>query len=383
MVTLLKSINLAVSIVFLVCYFYQILYMPLVIFFRKRLTARKKKGKVKIHDLAVLICARNEEKVIGDLMDSLRGQTYPRDKTHVFVLADNCADGTAQIARAAGAVVYERQNEEKIGKGYALEELLSRLKEDFPEGFDGYLVFDADNLLDPEYIRRMNECFCDGNDVITGYRNSKNFGPDWISACHALWFLRESRYLNHAHFLIGASCAVSGTGFFFSRAVAEEIGLWPYHLLTEDLEFSADRIVRGKKIAFCPEAVVYDEQPVTFRQSWLQRKRWAKGYLEVLRKYGGRLFRGALRGSFSCFDALMNIAPAYFLSLVSVACNTALAVPAVIRGEGFLPALAAVSGLVLGCLGLSLVVGAVTAITEWRVIRAPARHKIKAILTFP
>ena len=95
--------------------------------------------------------------------------------------------------------------------------------------------------------------------MITSYRSSKNYGGNWISAGYALWFLRESRYLNHARNIIHFSCAVSGTGFFFSRKIADEINGWPYHLLTEDIEFSVDQITKGIKIAFCEKAVLYDE----------------------------------------------------------------------------------------------------------------------------
>ena len=122
----------------------------------------------------------------------------------------------------------------------------------------------------------MNVTFSQGYDIITCYRNSKNYGDNWISAGYGLWFLRESRYLNLARMRLGSSCGVSGTGFLFSAAVlALQGGGWPFHLLTEDIEFTIDHVVRGVRIGYCPEAIVYDEQPVSFRQSWAQRLRWS------------------------------------------------------------------------------------------------------------
>lgn len=167
----------------------------------------------------------------------------------------------------------------------------------------------------------MNKTFSEGNDVITSYRNSKNYGDNWISAGYALWFLRESRYLNNARDLIGTSCMVSGTGFLFSRKIAENINDWPFHTLTEDIEFSADLIVNGYRIAFCPAAEFYDEQPTGFAQSWRQRLRWSKGYLQIFKKYGKRMIKGCMKGNFSCFDMTMSIMPAFILSAMSVTLN--------------------------------------------------------------
>jgi hypothetical protein len=153
-------------------------------------------------------------------------------------------------------------------------------------GFDGYIVFDADNILSPDYIEQMNRTFSDGHDIITSYRNSKNFGDTWISAGYALWYLRESRYLNHARYRLHTSCAVGGTGFLFSQKVIDELGGWPFHMLVEDIEFSIHEITKGRKIAFCPDAILYDEQPTGFLQSWRQRERWCKGGLQVFTHYG-------------------------------------------------------------------------------------------------
>lgn len=164
-------------------------------------------------------------------------------------------------------MVYTRFNREKVGKGYALEQLLLHIEEDYPKVYDGFFVFDADNVLDCRFVEEMNRTFSDGYEVVTSYRNSKNYGDNWISAGYALWFIRESRYLNNSRMLLGTSCAVSGTGFLFSRQVMESTNGWKFHLLTEDIEFSVHHILQGRKIGFCADAVLYDEQPVTFRQS--------------------------------------------------------------------------------------------------------------------
>lgn len=375
----LNIINLIIGIVFFLCYAYQFFYIPVVLL-RRRASAPVKSEP---HRYAVLICARNEQAVIGDLIASIRSQTYDQSLISIFVLADNCTDDTALIARCAGATAYERFNTQQIGKGYALQTLLHYLDRDYPDGFDGYFVFDADNLLAPDYMERMNETFSAGHEIITSYRNSKNYGDNWISAGYALWFLRESRYLNHARHLLGTSCAVSGTGFLFSRKVLQEIGSWPFHLLTEDIEFSIHQITRGRKVAFCPDAVLYDEQPTSFRQSWRQRQRWAKGYIQVFQHYGRDLVRGIFRGSFSCFDMSMNIMPAFFLSAVSIACNVLSIVVGLMSGGTAAAALMAVARLLMGVYGTLFVLGLITTITEWDAIHTSAGKKILAVFTFP
>ena len=377
----LKTINFIISVVFFVCYAYQFLYIPAVLWLRRRRAALP--AAPASNHYAILICARNEAAVIGDLLASLRAQTYPRELLTVYVLADNCTDDTARIAREGGAVVYERFNRQQVGKGYALQTLLTHIARDVPAGYDGYFVFDADNLLSPDYIEQMNRTFSAGHDIITSYRASKNYGDNWISAGYALWFLRESRYLNHARSLLGTSCAVSGTGFLFSRAVLEETGPWPFHLLTEDIEFSIHEILQGRKIAFCPDAVLYDEQPTTFRQSWRQRLRWSKGYLQVFQRYGTRLLGGVLRGNFSCFDMSMAIMPAFVLSTVSIASNLALAVWGVWTGGSILIALQSLGQMLLSMYLTLFVIGAITTVTERRHIHTGRARRVLYVLTFP
>ena len=144
----LRVIDYLIAILFTLCYAYQFLYIPIPWFVKKRSSEKP----LVYHDFAVLICARNEAAVIGDLLDSLRHQTYPAEKLHLFVMADNCTDATAAIAESCGAKVYTRFDKTNVGKGYALQVLMDCLKRDYPAGFDGYFVFDADNLLEPDYI---------------------------------------------------------------------------------------------------------------------------------------------------------------------------------------------------------------------------------------
>ena len=257
-----EMINFIIMCLFFACYVYQFVYIPIAWLPRKKETLH-----APMHRFAVLIAARNEEAVIGKLIDSIKAQSYPGRLVKIFVAADNCTDATAEAARSHGAEVYERYDMTRRGKGYALDFLLREIKLRGHGRFDGYIVLDADNVLDRDFILHMNETFSAGHDIVTCYRSSKNYGDNWISAGYALWFLRESRYLNSARARLGSSCGVSGTGFLFSQAVLDaQGGGWPFHLLTEDIEFTIDNVTRGMKVGYCPDAIAYDEQPISFRQ---------------------------------------------------------------------------------------------------------------------
>lgn len=235
----------------------------------------------------------------------------------------------------------------------------------------------------PSYVRQINKTFSAGYDVVTGYRNAKNYGDNWISCGYGLWFLREAQYLNRPRAVLGASCGVSGTGFLFSRRILEQCGGWNFFLLTEDIEFTAHCIVNGKKIGYCSTAVFYDEQPTDFRQSVRQRMRWVQGYLQVLCRYGAKLIKGCFGGSFSCFDMLMSIAPAAILAWVSVLINVAAAVFRVVNGADVLTVVFSIGQSLLNLCLTVFLLGLITTISEWKQIHCSAGRKLLAVVTFP
>ena len=373
-----EKINFIIMCVFFVCYSYQFLYIPVA------LAAKKKPRAVAAptRSVAVLIAARNEQAVIGELIDSIRAQSYPQELIDIFVGADNCTDSTAEIARSHGAQVFERHSREGVGKGYVLNFILRKLA-GLGRYYDAYIVIDADNILDENFISAICSRLDDGYDIVTCYRNSKNYGDNWVSAGCGLWFLRESRYLNGARATLGSSCAVSGTGFVFSRQALERCGGWYFFLLTEDIEFTIDNVVSGVKIGYCPDAVIYDEQPVAFRQSWRQRMRWSRGYIQVFARYAARLFRGVAHGSFSCYDMAMSIMPAAVLTGLSVVVNVGAAIANLVQGGQWAALGASVGQTLLSLYATLFVVGAITTVTEWKNIRCSSGKKVFYTFTFP
>ena len=389
MLAFVKQFNMILAVVLTLAYFYQLVYLFIGLTRRKRRTAEK---EVRLHRYAAVISARNEANVIGELIQSLKEQNYPAELLDVYVVADNCTDDTAAVSRAAGAIVYERFNNVQVGKGYAMDYLFHRLEAEGRKDYDGFFVFDADNYVDPGFVAAMNRTFDSGEyDALTCYRNSRNFGDNWISAGYGLWFLREARFLNAPRMALGTNCHVSGTGFLVSARAVEENGGWPYHLLTEDIEFSVSCAIQGRRIGYCEDAVIYDEQPVTFKQSWDQRLRWSKGFYQVDMKYGMGLvkncFRGGRRG-FSCYDMLMTVAPGMLLTLLGIVFNAVILL-ACLNEPAYIAKL--VIDETLGFLGMAVVnfylglflFGVMTTITEWKSIRIPARQKILYLFTFP
>lgn len=267
---------------------------------------------------AVLISARNEEKVIGNLIRSIQNQTYPSKLIDIWIVADNCTDKTAQVARVLGCHVIERFNKEQIGKGYALQYLLqTMMATGDAKKYDAFFIFDADNLLDKNYIAEMNKARQAGFEALTSYRNSVNLSENWISSGAALWFVRESRFLNSTRAALGTSCHVGGTGFMFSRRIMERNDGWKFHLLTEDMEFTMDCILHGDRIGFCGSAMFFDEQPVDFKTSWNQRVRWSKGFLQVFRYYGKVMAQWAIKErDFSAVDVTLMVCPFMVISVL-------------------------------------------------------------------
>lgn len=375
-----KNVDMIIGVIMIALYFYQLIYF-LIPFVKKD----KPHKETKFHKFAVLISARNEENVIATLVDSIHHQDYPQELIDIYVVADNCDDKTAEAAEKAGAIVFVRNDKTKLGKGYALDYALNRIfRENGEDFYDGFFVFDADNILDTNYISAMNRTFSDGHRIITSYRNSTNYGTNWITAGYALWYIRESKFLNYPRMLLGSGCAISGTGFLVHRDVIKRIGGWKYFLLTEDIEFSIANAIAGEKIAYCHDAILYDEQPQTFKQSWTQRLRWARGFLQVFKHYGKDLIKSTVkRRSGTCYDMTITIIPALFLTLLIVIVNAAAIVVGICTGEEWQTLAITLLQWLMGGYLMLFAMGFMTLITEKKRIHTSTAKKIKYLFTFP
>lgn len=275
----------------------------------------------------VIIPARNESRVIGNLIESIHQQTYDQSLIDIFVIADNCTDNTATIARELGCRVYERFDTTKVRKGYALEFLFNHIQRDFGiTSFDGYFIFDADNLLQPQFIYEMNKAFVENKNIVTSYRNTKNFETNIISSAYGIHFYSRTVYNHRPRQKINSGTHLSGTGFVISSHLIKDG--WRYHTLTEDSELTMCISAENIKIGYCEAAVHYDEQPTNFSTALRQRIRWTRGRLIVFLKTCKRLFLGIFKHkSFTNYDLLMYIFP---YSLVTFVLNLIYAVAGII-----------------------------------------------------
>ncbi|MCW2276730.1 cellulose synthase/poly-beta-1,6-N-acetylglucosamine synthase-like glycosyltransferase [Heliophilum fasciatum] len=269
----------------------------------------KKKEKVVAppsKQFALVVAAHNEQAVIGPLVENLKQMDYPRELYEIFIIADNCTDQTAAIAREAGAEVYERFNRQQRGKGYALEWMFEKIFR-MERQFDAVVIFDADNLVKANFLTEMNNKLMEGHQIVQCYLDSKNPFDNWVTATFSIAFWHCNRLLQLARYNIGLSNILGGTGMCITTKLLREYG-WGATSLTEDLEFSMKALMNGIKTVWAHEAVIYDEKPLTFMQSWNQRKRWAQGHVDIFLRYFPKLvWKGITTGDFRMLDGAMHL----------------------------------------------------------------------------
>ncbi len=343
-----------------------------------------------MHSYGIVIAARNEGRVIGHLLDSIHRQNYDMSRVKVFVVADNCEDDTAAICRAHGAIVYERFDKQKMRKGYALEFLFQNIERDFGiQSLDGYVVFDADNLLHPNYLAEINKAFDSGADIAVGYRNIKNFGRNPISSAYGIHFYRSTMQLHRPRARLGLPTHIAGTGYVLhARLLANG---WHYTSLTEDTQFTLTSIAQGKHIAFCEAAEFYDEQPYQIRVMIRQRIRWAKGRLFCFFRCAGSLFQGIFKkptgGSrLACYDMFFYALPKALLSatlsLLFTLISAIVVGVSMPQGGALSAALRLLSTLAQSYAGFVLI-GALTVIRERKHIKCSSPKLLLYVFTFP
>lgn len=332
-----------------------------------------------------LIVARNEEIVIGDLIDSIKAQQYPQELIRVFVLADNCTDNTAAIAKEHGAITFINQIPNPVGKGLALKRLI-QLRNEYPGvQSDGVFFFDADNIVDAAFTKRMNDAFLNQETILIGYRGSKNFGNNATSMGSSIIFFREAHFLHHARNRLGLSTHINGTGFMVPNHIVKHEP-WEAFSLIEDVEFTILQLIKERKVVFVREAKFYDEQPIHAEVSFKQRLRWIKGSIQIFFLHAGKLLGSLMKKfRFAKIDLLLWITPFPSVIVILTLVNLTLTQIELIQASEsinwltFLP----IYQWLMNYLGVALVIAFMTVVASWKEVNASTFKKIWGIVTFP
>ncbi len=259
---------------------------------------------------AILVPARNEEAVIGQLCNSLHAMSYPKELFRIYVAPNNCTDNTEAVARRHGAHIFKAQGN-ITSKGQVLSQMVDALlKED---AYDAVCVFDADNLVHPDFLQQMNNAVASGTQAAQAFRDSKNPGDTAVSTAGSAWWWTLSRFLNGGREALGLSALVNGSGFMVSCRLLRKMGGWHTKTMTEDYEFTALCVLHGQRVHYVPSAVIYDEQPLLFTETVKQRKRWCTGGAQSARLLLGRLLHSGLQNRSA---VILDVALVYLMPIL-------------------------------------------------------------------
>lgn len=277
----------------------------------------------KLHKYAVVIAARNEEKVIASLIRSLLNQNYPEELLDIFVVCHNCTDGTKEVAENCGGGARVKtievfdDNKKRKRKGYALKAGFDVILKDYPE-YEGFFVFDADNVVSSDFVKEMNNAFDSGVKVCQGYRNSKNLEDNAVAGVNGLFFLRDCRFNAHARTFIHSSAMIFGTGFLFARELIEDRG-WTAFNFSEDAEFTMQLVLKKQRVQYVAKAEFFDEQPTSFIESMQRQARVGRGIFKLFFQYGYKLLgRFFISFNFKYLDMFLSLlyAPVSMLCVI-------------------------------------------------------------------
>lgn len=294
----------------------QILYVILCFLPYKKFKPAKTK-----HKFGIIICARNEESVIGDTIKCLLKQNYPKELFDIFVFAHNCTDNTAKIAREAGAIAFELNDTtpEHCRVSYALKYGFEKILAEH-DNYDAFIRFDADNVIHPDYITKMNDALDAGYHVARGYNNSKNLTQNVYTGISGIWYLRDCRFSSHSRKALNVNQFLVGSGMMLSSEIVHKDGGWTKAMgLIEDQEFAIKQLYDGYKSTYVKEAIVYEDQPSTFMDTLNRNIRIGKGSWNLFWSDGfkclGKFF---VKWDFSYLDTFLTL---FFIPIAVLFCT--------------------------------------------------------------
>lgn len=273
---------------------------------------KNNKGK-----FAILIPARDESRVIEELLNSILNQTRKINSDDVYVIVEEESDKTVELVKNKNMNIIFRHDLSKKRKGYALDDAIKEILEQ-KKHYDAYFIFDADNVLDKDYIKNMEKAYEDGYDIGIGYRNTKNGNDSVIAAASSLTFSMINTLGNEHKTKCNNTLTISGTGFYIKGDIIEKLGGYPFNSLTEDYELTLYATLNDLTTTYVKNAIFFDEQPVKYNITINQRTRWIKGFFEARKKYIPLLLKKEINKNFSSsFHQIMGVTP-YILLIIGL-----------------------------------------------------------------
>ena len=300
----------SIGLIFIISAFILLIYSYLVMP-RCYLKPKKYNNKKRY---CILIPARYESKVINNLLLSITKQTTKINPKDIYIIVESIKDKTVDIAKQYNMNIILRENLSLKRKGYALNDAVTYiLKKQIH--YDAYFIFDADNILDKDFIKNMEKSINEGYDIGIGYRNTKNSNT-LVSASSALTFSMINTMLNERKNKYHNNLTISGTGYYIKGSIIEEWNSFPFHSLTEDYELTLYAILHNLTTTYNKKAIFYDEQPDNFNVSLKQRTRWVKGYFEARKKYINKISKSETKNDpnfASKVNAFLGVTPYIYI----------------------------------------------------------------------
>jgi cellulose synthase/poly-beta-1,6-N-acetylglucosamine synthase-like glycosyltransferase len=263
-----------------------------------------------LHKIAIIIPACNEEAVIGSTVKALLSeQNYPHELYDIYVCADNCKDQTAKIAEAAGAQVLVHTDPDPAHHraAYPIKFLLDHILAEH-DTYDFFIKFDADNHANPDFLRRMNDAFSSGVEVARCFESSTNPTENIWTKVSACYYIRDSRLPCNYREKTHQDSMLSGAGMMCSFALLKRIGGWDGMSTSDDVDFTLNRLLENTRVHHVPDAIVYEDQPATAKDTFNRNARMAHGIHGLFWKKGWKLLGHTfISGKISNVDLFMQL----------------------------------------------------------------------------
>lgn len=276
-----------------------------------------------LRKFAIIIPAHNEAEVIGDSVKYLLNELdYPQDLYDVYVCADNCTDETFELAKQAGAIVYERHcdDPDKKRAAFPIKLLIDEvMKSD--KGYDAVIKFDADNIPSKNYLHAMNNALEAGVTIARAHEAPSNMGQNLWTSVSACYYARDSRLACNFRERVNWNSMLSGAGMMVSLTVLKETGGWDAMGGIDDAEFTVKRLLEGRHVNYVSDAIVYEDQPSSRADSAARNARMANGLAKLYKQSAWDLFKMFFKtGDLSYLDmfAQLSFVPLPMLLGISI-----------------------------------------------------------------